>query len=157
MIRRPPRSTQAKTLFPYTTLFRSNPTEPGDVQGTLQERTGSQQDTVSLPGSPWPWDSAPPRLRLCTGVPDTRRPHATAHTPYSPRAQATSYGPHTHCPDPTVHTPPHTAPLSTPQRPHPTAHIPTAHKPHFGQWDVLTRKQQEIGRASCRERVSSPV
>ena len=24
MIRRPPRSTQAKTLFPYTTLFRSN-------------------------------------------------------------------------------------------------------------------------------------
>ena len=23
MIRRPPRSTQAKTLFPYTTLFRS--------------------------------------------------------------------------------------------------------------------------------------
>ena len=26
MIRRPPRSTQAKTLFPYTTLFRSQPT-----------------------------------------------------------------------------------------------------------------------------------
>ena len=25
MIRRPPRSTQAKTLFPYTTLFRSCP------------------------------------------------------------------------------------------------------------------------------------
>ena len=25
MIRRPPRSTQAKTLFPYTTLFRSYP------------------------------------------------------------------------------------------------------------------------------------
>ena len=25
MIRRPPRSTQAKTLFPYTTLFRSQP------------------------------------------------------------------------------------------------------------------------------------
>ena len=28
MIRRPPRSTQAKTLFPYTTLFRSTTTEP---------------------------------------------------------------------------------------------------------------------------------
>ena len=27
MIRRPPRSTQAKTLFPYTTLFRSAQTE----------------------------------------------------------------------------------------------------------------------------------
>ena len=31
MIRRPPRSTQAKTLFPYTTLFRSThtPLQPG--------------------------------------------------------------------------------------------------------------------------------
>src|SRR5216117_1469773 len=26
MIRRPPRSTQGRTLFPYTTLFRSGPT-----------------------------------------------------------------------------------------------------------------------------------
>ena len=29
MIRRPPRSTQAKTLFPYTTLFRSPTNTPG--------------------------------------------------------------------------------------------------------------------------------
>src|SRR3546814_57443 len=28
MIRRPPRSTRTDTLFPYTTLFRSTPTEP---------------------------------------------------------------------------------------------------------------------------------
>src|SRR5216117_3594666 len=28
MIRRPPRSTQGRTLFPYTTLFRSNPYSP---------------------------------------------------------------------------------------------------------------------------------
>src|SRR5216110_3826417 len=28
MIRRPPRSTQAHTLFPYTTLFRSNARAP---------------------------------------------------------------------------------------------------------------------------------
>src|SRR5216117_4310748 len=28
MIRRPPRSTQGRTLFPYTTLFRSQPTSP---------------------------------------------------------------------------------------------------------------------------------
>src|SRR3546814_18606493 len=27
MIRRPPRSTRTDTLFPYTTLFRSNPAE----------------------------------------------------------------------------------------------------------------------------------
>src|SRR3546814_2720929 len=33
MIRRPPRSTRTDTLFPYTTLFRSNPksTEPIEV------------------------------------------------------------------------------------------------------------------------------
>src|SRR3546814_4702324 len=29
MIRRPPRSTRTDTLFPYTTLFRSNKGEPG--------------------------------------------------------------------------------------------------------------------------------
>src|SRR5213595_4034047 len=29
MIRRPPRSTQLRTLFPYTTLFRSVPTRAG--------------------------------------------------------------------------------------------------------------------------------
>src|SRR3546814_15813655 len=28
MIRRPPRSTRTATLFPYTTLFRSGPSEP---------------------------------------------------------------------------------------------------------------------------------
>src|SRR3546814_17122394 len=28
MIRRPPRSTRTDTLFPYTTLFRSNPRQP---------------------------------------------------------------------------------------------------------------------------------
>ena len=37
MIRRPPRSTQAKTLFPYTTLFRS----PGDWgQGKIKQPRG---------------------------------------------------------------------------------------------------------------------
>src|SRR6187431_3481578 len=30
MIRRPPRSTQQSTLFPYTTLFRSPPSCPAD-------------------------------------------------------------------------------------------------------------------------------
>src|SRR3546814_13265733 len=30
MIRRPPRSTRTDTLFPYTTLFRSKITHPGD-------------------------------------------------------------------------------------------------------------------------------
>src|SRR3546814_3742054 len=31
MIRRPPRSTRTDTLFPYTTLFRSNPCLAGQV------------------------------------------------------------------------------------------------------------------------------
>src|SRR2546422_5333104 len=40
MIRRPPRS----TLFPYTTLFRSQPTErDGEVGGELASPVGEQQ------------------------------------------------------------------------------------------------------------------
>src|SRR3546814_15390879 len=39
MIRRPPRSTRTDTLFPYTTLFRSFPTEPvaGDTADEHQQ------------------------------------------------------------------------------------------------------------------------
>ena len=39
MIRRPPRSTQAKTLFPYTTLFRSR------SRAALAERVGGSEPT----------------------------------------------------------------------------------------------------------------
>src|SRR3546814_16676068 len=35
MIRRPPRSTRTDTLFPYTTLFRSNP--PGSWLGNIRD------------------------------------------------------------------------------------------------------------------------
>ena len=35
MIRRPPRSTQLGTLFPYTTLFRSSTCGPGSISGIL--------------------------------------------------------------------------------------------------------------------------
>src|SRR3546814_11285623 len=40
MIRRPPRSTRPDTLFPYTTLFRSDPGEAarGEVGGRAQPR-----------------------------------------------------------------------------------------------------------------------
>ena len=41
MIRRPPRSTQAKTLFPYTTLFRSRGEERG---GEGRRRGGERGD-----------------------------------------------------------------------------------------------------------------
>src|SRR5216117_1698930 len=44
MIRRPPRSTQGRTLFPYTTLFRSHQFgPPARVTGPL----------------PWPWVDHP--------------------------------------------------------------------------------------------------
>src|SRR3546814_10328581 len=42
MIRRPPRSTRTDTLFPYTTLFRSNTscgsTHPQDLQAAVVEQ-----------------------------------------------------------------------------------------------------------------------
>src|SRR3546814_4349512 len=41
MIRRPPRSTHTDTLFPYTTLFRSEEEEPPDrVDEEFAERVG---------------------------------------------------------------------------------------------------------------------
>ena len=50
MIRRPPRSTQAKTLFPYTTLFRSKPVGISDVLPT----------TALQPHHPLPPRACPP-------------------------------------------------------------------------------------------------
>src|SRR3546814_16991961 len=35
MIRRPPRSTRTDTLFPYTTLFRSQPESPNSYGGSM--------------------------------------------------------------------------------------------------------------------------
>src|SRR3546814_6050164 len=40
MIRRPPRSTRTDTLFPYTTLFRSNPQGCSSPFATVTTRTG---------------------------------------------------------------------------------------------------------------------
>ena len=49
MIRRPPRSTQAKTLFPYTTLFRSPATPPqGDLEGAAPPPTPGRTRGPSL-------------------------------------------------------------------------------------------------------------
>src|SRR5213595_4101305 len=56
MIRRPPRSTQLRTLFPYTTLFRSRPTCPfGRASGrppsgrrSIRTRARSEEHTSEL-------------------------------------------------------------------------------------------------------------
>src|SRR3546814_17869483 len=37
MIRRPPRSTRTDTLFPYTTLFRSQGGRPGNISMTRKQ------------------------------------------------------------------------------------------------------------------------
>ena len=82
MIRRPPRSTQAKTLFPYTTLFRSRDTEkpkptktPEKSQNRGPSKTGAHKHThtplfLSLFClRPWerPPGPAPPAVRLSQG------------------------------------------------------------------------------------------
>src|SRR5213594_5011972 len=50
MIRRPPRSTQAFTLFPYTTLFRSSPRRPCVPLrwGSAAPRRRSEEHTSEL-------------------------------------------------------------------------------------------------------------
>src|SRR3546814_1896795 len=80
MIRRPPRSTRTDTLFPYTTLFRSNVTCLADVLIASDWR----------PDNPWPHperlvDRQPVRLRRLSGcavdpafTPKHRHRHAKA-------------------------------------------------------------------------------
>src|SRR6187399_3447528 len=51
MIRRPPRSTQQRTLFPYTTLFRShggNAHGVGQLTGSLSGAGRSEEHTSEL-------------------------------------------------------------------------------------------------------------
>src|SRR3546814_4459109 len=44
MIRRPPRSTRTDTLFPYTTLFRSMPTDGPDIEVSVRQTFGIDSD-----------------------------------------------------------------------------------------------------------------
>src|SRR3546814_8064038 len=48
MIRRPPRSTRTDTLFPYTTLFRSVPTEPPETD-RQERRDVNEQEEIGQP------------------------------------------------------------------------------------------------------------
>src|SRR3546814_9175748 len=48
MIRRPPRSTRTYTLFPYTTLFRSEALHPDD-----RERIATSWSESVRTGEPW--------------------------------------------------------------------------------------------------------
>src|SRR3546814_3108663 len=48
MIRRPPRSTRTDTLFPYTTLFRSHPLQPGPAGHAHGDRDDVPDDGPRL-------------------------------------------------------------------------------------------------------------
>src|SRR3546814_17530702 len=49
MIRRPPRSTRTDTLFPYTTLFRSDDAGPQGIGGVMGgELTGCSDETTAV-------------------------------------------------------------------------------------------------------------
>src|SRR3546814_18077102 len=52
MSRRPPRSTRTDTLFPYTTLFRSQHEEVGG--DGIAEQRGGDTGGIEEVGSPWP-------------------------------------------------------------------------------------------------------
>src|SRR3546814_5313407 len=63
MIRRPPRSTRTDTLFPYTTLFRSQPVSAG---GSCPRANASPPPKPSSPRS--------------ASIPSTARPRSEEHT-----------------------------------------------------------------------------
>src|SRR5216117_1051625 len=73
MIRRPPRSTQGRTLFPYTTLFRS---------------ASASRRTKPAPWAPWPACSTGPIARSTgtSGASTTQ----TDRTPHGGQAQTSS-------------------------------------------------------------------
>src|SRR3546814_7488708 len=60
MIRRPPRSTRTDTLFPYTTLFRSDTTDAAPSSSALQPEDAAADSPVAATGP------APPASTLDT-------------------------------------------------------------------------------------------
>src|SRR3546814_10342134 len=59
MIRRPPRSTRTDTLFPYTTLFRSQVCQAALDRGCLRDR--HERRRLAAGGSGQRWRSRPAR------------------------------------------------------------------------------------------------
>ena len=156
MIRRPPRSTQAKTLFPYTTLFRSPSLGPSPPAHCLQQSPLHSQGQGGL------WKEAPythtmvyrPRqagVALPAGASGPWRRLCLASVTH--RAGRQQPGPW-QCPrkpffsllssllfSPLFSSPPFAFPFLL------FPFLPSS----------LLSSLPQIGRASCRERVSSPV
>src|SRR3546814_5919871 len=91
MVRRPPRSTLTDTLFPYTTLFRSDP-RAGHARAAAWHRTAAPgrlpravlQQRRRPAGRQLPGAAAYPRRRALAGagarvLPRPRQPHAAVH------------------------------------------------------------------------------
>src|SRR3546814_7576490 len=84
MIRRPPRSTRTDTLFPYTTLFRSDRDRTAGEQGRARQGDGAgrpgggggREDRLRRPGAAGPQH----RLVLRADDPDRGHPRSEEHT-----------------------------------------------------------------------------
>src|SRR3546814_10923126 len=75
MIRRPPRSTRTDTLFPYTTLFRSN---PAAVTASASVCVSSTCDRIISIGSAPPWLASSAAISVHISATDrSRRPRAS--------------------------------------------------------------------------------
>src|SRR3546814_12748211 len=79
MIRRPPRSTRTDTLFPYTTLFRSD----GRLPAPRRDRRGAGADLPAVP--------RPGRVAAQAGRQPFRRPAPDGR--FRPRAHARAAAP----------------------------------------------------------------
>src|SRR3546814_10034687 len=87
MIRRPPRSTRTDTLFPYTTLFRSDPPTPA-AKGRGVEAVPAAtckelpQERQIAPTPTWPTDRTPeaPRARCPRAGPRRPAERSEEHT-----------------------------------------------------------------------------
>src|SRR3546814_12457171 len=129
MIRRPPRSTRTDTLFPYTTLFRSVP--KGWAPDIQAFRSGLDFSTVDLTADEkaklYDW-----YLRTIGEIP----PYVRFMAEHRPRLLKT-----------------HRARIENMLYVLPKQMWPT----HMLYYHVMSRLAEEIGRASCRERVCQYV
>ena len=158
MIRRPPRSTQAKTLFPYTTLFRSYRDRAfPSVPHVSNHQEESLPTLISRKGAT---KGRPPAPRQ---APEERNKMATSASPFHPSPLLPASGarrPYTRSPPRSHRKTKARLGGNEARGRHATAasrpYIPfEAMSAHARTGRQSTRFQ--IGRASCRERVSSPV
>src|SRR3546814_6865836 len=119
MIRRPPRSTRTDTLFPYTTLFRSQQVSADPLLGAVESAIASTpltfvSDVGAQPGATPPGSSSS-NGGSSGGSQDTS-PTSPTSSPSGPSTSSTSRPPGTTSPPP--------APSTTDPPPVPTTPLP---------------------------------